>query len=129
MPGPSIQCRQGAHPGPRLHSPKQRSAPRRSAQCVRDSLLPSDSSKRPGGDEMPAPADKYTNDQITAEMTKIAGDGVSMDAILARPKEGGPHPAVIIVHENMGIDAQNDTAGPHFDDLARRFARQGFVGI
>jgi carboxymethylenebutenolidase len=81
------------------------------------------------GYEMAAPADKYTNDQITAEMTKVPGEGVQLDAILARPKEGGPHPAVIIVHENMGIDPQNDTAGPHFDNLSRRFARQGFVGV
>jgi carboxymethylenebutenolidase len=78
---------------------------------------------------MPAPADKYTSDQISAETIKVPADSMQMDAILARPKEDGPHPTVIIVHENMGIDPQNDTAGPHFDDLARRFARQGFVGI
>jgi carboxymethylenebutenolidase len=78
---------------------------------------------------MAAPADTYTNAQIDAQMTKVPGQGVQMDAIVARPKAPGTYPAVIVIHENMGIDPQNDTAGPHFDDLSRRFARQGFVAV
>ncbi|MBM2812091.1 MAG: carboxymethylenebutenolidase, partial [Chloroflexi bacterium] len=78
---------------------------------------------------MAAPADKYTDDQVSSEMTKVPGDGVQMDAAVSRPKSGGPHPAVIVIHENMGIDPNNDTAGPHFNDLSRRFARQGFVAV
>jgi carboxymethylenebutenolidase len=76
---------------------------------------------------MAAPADKYTDDQVNSELLKVPGQGVQMDAIVARPKSGGPHPAVIVIHENMGIDPGNDTAGPHFNDLTRRLARQGFV--
>lgn len=78
---------------------------------------------------MAAPADTYTNEQIVAEMVKAPGEGIQMDAILARPKTGGPCPTVIVIHENMGIDPNNDTAGPHFNDLARRLARQGFVAV
>jgi len=78
---------------------------------------------------MAAPADTYTNDQIDAQTVKVPGDGVQMDAFLARPKGPGTYPTVIVIHENMGIDPQNDTAGPHFDDLSRRFARQGFVAV
>lgn len=78
---------------------------------------------------MAAPADKFTNDQITAGLVRVPGEGIEMDAFLARPSAPGAHPAVIIIHENMGIDPNNDTAGPHFNDLSRRFARQGFVGI
>lgn len=78
---------------------------------------------------MAAPADQFTNDQIQAEMTKVPGKDVEMDAVVARPPGNGPFPAVIIIHENMGIDPQNDTAGPHFNDLSRRFARQGFVAV
>jgi carboxymethylenebutenolidase len=78
---------------------------------------------------MPAPADKFTDDQITSEMVKVPGQGVQMDAILSRPKADGVQPAVIVIHENMGIDANNDTAGPHFNDLSRRLARQGFVAV
>ena len=78
---------------------------------------------------MAAPADTFTNDQIQAESVKVPGQGIQMDALLARPKAPGPHPTVIVIHENMGIDPNNDTAGPHFDNLTRRFARQGFVAI
>lgn len=78
---------------------------------------------------MAAPPDTYTEEQIQAELVKIPGQGIEMDALLARPRAPGRHPTVIVIHENMGIDANNDTAGPHFDNLTRRFARQGFVGI
>jgi len=78
---------------------------------------------------MAAPADKFTSDQITEGLQKVPGKGIQMDAIVARPKTGGPYPAVIIIHENMGIDPNNDTAGPHFENLAARFARQGYVAV
>jgi len=78
---------------------------------------------------MAAPADTYTNDQIQAEKTTVPGEGIQMDAFVARPKTGGPYPTVIVIHENMGIDPNNDTAGPHFEDLTKRFARQGFVAV
>lgn len=78
---------------------------------------------------MAAPADKFSNDQITAGLVKVPGQGMEMDAFLARPNEAGAHPTVIVIHENMGIDPNNDTAGPHFNDLTRRFARQGFVAV
>jgi carboxymethylenebutenolidase len=78
---------------------------------------------------MAAPADQFTNDQIEGRLMKVPGEGTELDALFARPKGDGPYPAIIVIHENMGIDAQNDTAGPHFDDLSRRFARQGFVAV
>jgi carboxymethylenebutenolidase len=76
-----------------------------------------------------APPDTYTDAQITAGLVKVPGNGVEMDALLARPNAPGPHATVIVIHENMGIDPNNDTAGPHFDNLTRRFARQGFTAI
>ncbi|HEY3116601.1 MAG TPA: dienelactone hydrolase family protein [Chloroflexota bacterium] len=78
---------------------------------------------------MAAPADTFTQDQITYEKTKVPGKGIEMDAHFARPKSDGPHPAVIVVHENKGIDANDDTAGPHYQDLVQRLARQGFVAV
>ena len=78
---------------------------------------------------MAAPADTFTDAQIVAEMVKVPGQGVQMDALLARPQAAGTYPTVIVIHENMGIDPQNDTAGPHFDSLTRRFARQGFASV
>ena len=44
---------------------------------------------------MAAPADTYTDQQITSEMVKVPGQGVQMDAILSRPKSDGAHPTVM----------------------------------
>src|SRR5918999_6239084 len=43
-------------------------------------------------------------------------------AYLARPVKAGKYPAVIVVHENEGL---ND----HIRDVARRLAKQGFVAL
>jgi len=39
---------------------------------------------------------------------------------LARPKEGGKLPAVLVIHENRGLN-------PHIEDVARRMALEGFL--
>ena len=41
---------------------------------------------------------------------------------LSRPALPGPHPAIVVVHENRGLL-------PHFEDLTRRFAREGYVAL
>jgi len=41
---------------------------------------------------------------------------------LSRPQGDGPFPAVLIIHENRGLL-------PHFEDVARRYAAEGFVGF
>jgi carboxymethylenebutenolidase len=41
---------------------------------------------------------------------------------LARPTGAGPYPAVLIIHENRGLLG-------HFKDVARRLARNGYVGF
>ncbi len=46
----------------------------------------------------------------------------TMSGYLAIPKEGGPFPAVIVVHENRGLNA-------HIKDVARRVALEGFVAL
>lgn len=45
-----------------------------------------------------------------------------MKGYLAVPKAGGPFPAVIVVHENRGLNA-------HIKDVARRMALEGFVAL
>ena len=54
-------------------------------------------------------------------MTFPSGDATIM-AYLARPAGSGRHGAVMICHENRGT-------GPHYEDVARRFAKAGFVGL
>ena len=46
----------------------------------------------------------------------------TMKGYLAAPRDGGPYPAVIVVHENRGLNA-------HIKDIARRVALEGFVAL
>jgi carboxymethylenebutenolidase len=46
----------------------------------------------------------------------------TMSGYIAAPKQGGPFPAVIVVHENRGLNA-------HIEDIARRVALEGFVAL
>ncbi len=57
----------------------------------------------------------------TEDITYPAGD-VTMKAYLAKPKKEGKYGAVIIIHENRGL---ND----HIRDVARRAAKAGFIAI
>jgi carboxymethylenebutenolidase len=58
---------------------------------------------------------------VAGPVTFPSGDATIM-AYLARPAGTGAHGAVMICHENRGT-------GPHYEDVARRFAKAGFVGI
>lgn len=57
----------------------------------------------------------------TEDITYHAGD-VTMKAYLAKPKKEGKYGAVIIIHENRGL---ND----HIRDVARRAAKAGYIAI
>ncbi len=50
------------------------------------------------------------------------GETGDMRAYAARPKGPEQYPAIVIVHENTGLQ-------PHFEDVARRFALEGFHAI
>jgi carboxymethylenebutenolidase len=60
---------------------------------------------------------------ITTERVSIplAGGG-TMGGYLARPKSGGPHPAVLVYMEIFGVN-------PHIRDVAERVAREGYVAL
>lgn len=57
----------------------------------------------------------------TAEVTYAGAKG-EMKGYLVTPREPGPFPAVIVVHENRGLNA-------HTRDVARRMALEGFVAL
>jgi len=59
---------------------------------------------------------------FTEYVTYTADEGVVMKAYLARPKSSGKYPAVMIVHENRGLN-------PHIEDVTRRMALEGFLAI
>jgi carboxymethylenebutenolidase len=59
---------------------------------------------------------------ITTAAVQFPSGGTSISAYLARPDSGSPAPAVLICHENRGLT-------PHIEDVARRFAKAGYVAL
>lgn len=60
--------------------------------------------------------------EITTERVVVPVDGGDMKAYLARPKTGGPYPAVIVWMEIFGVNA-------HIRDVTERVAREGYVAL
>jgi carboxymethylenebutenolidase len=48
--------------------------------------------------------------------------GTKINGYLAKPKGGGKHPAVMVIHENRGLT-------PHIQDVTRRMAIEGFLAF
>jgi len=65
---------------------------------------------------------KSDDPRLVTETIKYTGASGPMIAYLARPKGKKKHPAVIVIHENRGLQ-------PHIKDVARRFALEGFVAF
>jgi len=59
---------------------------------------------------------------LTSKDVEFQSPGGTVSAYLTEPKSGGKHPAVIVIHQNQGI---ND----HIRDVARRLAKEGFVAL
>lgn len=62
------------------------------------------------------------DDDIITEDITYPGDGMTMNGYLARPKAAGKYGAVVVIHENRGLN-------PHIKDVARRVAKAGFVAL
>lgn len=66
---------------------------------------------------------KVTSEEdLFTETISYSGVPGNMQAYIARPKEEKKYPAVIIIHENRGLNA-------HIEDVARRAAKEGFLAI
>lgn len=50
------------------------------------------------------------------------GAGGAVKAYMARPKDAGKLPAVIVIHENRGLNS-------HIEDVTRRMALEGFLAL
>lgn len=73
--------------------------------------------------EVNAANGKFTGDEdLFTERISYAGVPGNMQAYVARPKIEAKYPAVIIIHENRGLNA-------HIEDVARRAAKEGFLAI
>ncbi len=59
---------------------------------------------------------------LVSEEVKYTGKAGTLFGYVSRPKGSGPHPAIIIIHANKGLT-------PHTRDVARRFAKEGYVAL
>jgi carboxymethylenebutenolidase len=57
---------------------------------------------------------------VASETVQYPSGNTNLSACLAKPKAGGKHPGVVIVHDNIGLVER-------FERLARRLAAEGFV--
>ena len=67
----------------------------------------------------------FTDDRIKAryvEFDSPGGTSGTMRGYLTHPNREGKFPAVIVVHENRGLN-------PYIEDVARRFAVEGFIAL
>src|SRR4029078_7831311 len=67
----------------------------------------------------------FTDDRIKAKYVTYpspGGNSGTMKGYLVQPKGAGPFPAVLVIHENRGLN-------PYIEDVARRAAIAGFVAL
>lgn len=69
-----------------------------------------------------ANANVTTEADLFTERIKYKGVNGEMEAYVARPKEEKRYPAVIVIHENRGLNA-------HIEDVARRAAQAGYLAV
>jgi carboxymethylenebutenolidase len=72
----------------------------------------------PGPGETVAPHDP----RIEAGPVQFQAAGATILGYLSRPAAPGPHAAMLVIHENRGIL-------PHFPDVTRRLATEGYVTL
>lgn len=62
------------------------------------------------------------DDQLLTESVTYPGDDATMKGYLARPKANGKYAAVVVIHENRGLN-------PHIEDVTRRLAVAGYLAL
>jgi carboxymethylenebutenolidase len=59
---------------------------------------------------------------VVSSQVMFTSQGDEIMAYLARPAADGVYPAILVCHENRGLN-------PHIQDVARRFAKEGYVAL
>jgi carboxymethylenebutenolidase len=62
------------------------------------------------------------DDRITTEYVTWPGEDGTMKGYLAKPEKEGKYPAVVVIHENRGLN-------PHIEDVTRRVALAGYLAL
>jgi carboxymethylenebutenolidase len=70
----------------------------------------------------PGASAEQSDPDLISEFIKYPGETGDVKAFLARPKAGNKFPAVLIIHENRGLQ-------PHIQDVTRRMAKEGFLAM
>jgi carboxymethylenebutenolidase len=73
-------------------------------------------------DSMGALSSNQQDTDLMTEFIKYPGETGEIKGFLAWPKAGKKFPAVLIIHENRGLQ-------PHIQDVTRRMAREGFLSL
>ncbi|MBS1681971.1 MAG: dienelactone hydrolase family protein [Bacteroidetes bacterium] len=63
-----------------------------------------------------------SDDRLFTEHITYTGQNGEMKAYVARPKQEKKYPAVMVIHENRGLN-------PHIEDVTRRMALEGFLAF
>lgn len=65
---------------------------------------------------------KPDDPDIEVSEVEIPGSGGTIEGYRVQPSTAGPFAAVLLIHENRGL-------AEHIKDVARRFAKEGYVGL
>jgi len=74
------------------------------------------------GNSLGAFSADQTDPDLVTEFIKYQGETGEMRGFLARPKADKKYPAVLVIHENRGLQ-------PHIQDVTRRMAKEGFLAL
>ena len=78
----------------------------------------------PGAKTPPGSAPLVAHDDpaIVAGIAEFPGVGARLSGYLARPRQSGAFPIVLVCHENRGLTR-------HIEDVTRRVAKAGYMGL
>ena len=62
------------------------------------------------------------DEETVSQFIKYPAPKTDVRAFLSHPKKGSKFPAVVVIHENRGLQ-------PHIQEVAKRFAREGFLSL
>jgi carboxymethylenebutenolidase len=69
-----------------------------------------------------APAQENSTANVATETIHFDSGGFNIDAFVAKPAGSGKHPAILVIHDNQGLDDS-------IREIARQFAAAGFLAL
>jgi carboxymethylenebutenolidase len=69
-----------------------------------------------------APAQENSTASVATETIHFDSGGFNIEAFVAKPDSGGKHPAILVIHDDQGLDDS-------IREIARQFAAAGFLAL